>query len=85
MLAEFFCRSHKAPPKYCGVDTTVIVPTDREIRLGRKCLDLEGNVPLVKMMVPAEGSEWSCIAATPKAQPYTPPGRATCRFVAYNL
>ena len=84
-LAEFFRRYHKAPPKYRGVDTTVTVPTDREIRLARKCLDLEDNVPLVKMTVPAEGSERSYVAAAPKAQPYTPPGRATRGFVAYDL
>jgi hypothetical protein len=42
-------------------------------------------VPLVKMTVPAEGSEWLYVAAAPKAQPYTPPGCATHGFVAYDV
>ena len=37
------------------------------------------------MTVPAGDSECSYVAPTPKAQPYTPPGRATRGFVAYDL
>src|ERR1700722_12537750 len=86
-LAEFFRRYHKAGPEFRGVDTTVMVPTDREICLVRQCLDLdpEENMPLVKITVPAGKSQWSYIAHAPKAEPYTPPGCATCRFVAYDL
>ena len=62
-----------------------MVPTDKEIHLVRQCLDLEENVPLMKITVPAGKSEWSYIAHAPKAKPYTPPGRATCGFVAYDL
>ena len=86
-LAEFFRRYHKAGPEVRGVDTTVMVPTDREICLARQCLDLdpEENVPLVKITVPAGKSQQLYIARTPKAKPYTPPGRATRGFVAYDL
>jgi Fungal protein kinase len=84
-LAEFFRRYHKAPPNVRGVDTTVMVPTDEEIALARDCLDLDKKLRLVKMTVPAGDSEWSYVATTPIAQPYTPPGRATRGFVAYNL
>jgi len=83
-LAEFFRRFYKAPPKLRGVDPTVTVPTD-EICLTRKCLNLKDDVTLVKMTVPANGSVRSYIAPAPKAQPYTPPGRATRGFVAYDL
>jgi len=84
-LAEFFRRYHKAPPNIRGVDPTVTVPTYKEICLTRQCLDLKDNVTLVKMTVPTGDTECSYIAPTPKAQPYTPPGRATRGFVAYDL
>jgi hypothetical protein len=83
-FVEFFCRYHKAPPKVHGVDTTVMVLTGKEITLARDCFDLDEKLPLVKMTVPAEDSEWSYVAPALKAQPYTPPGCATCRFVAYD-
>jgi hypothetical protein len=73
------------PPKLRGVDPTVMVPTDEEISLTRKCLNLKDNVTLVKMTVPTNGSVRSYIAPAPKAQPYTPPGCATRGFVAYDL
>lgn len=40
---------------------------------------------LAKMTVPISNSEWSYIIPVPKAQPYTPPGRATRGFVAWDL
>jgi len=84
-LAEFFRRYRKVGPEVNSVNTTVTVPAYEEICLARKSLDLVENVPLMKITVPAGKSEWSYIAHTPKAEPYTPPGRATCRFVAYDL
>jgi hypothetical protein len=86
-LAEFSHRYHKAGPEVRSVNTTVMAPTYEEIHLARQCLDIEENVPLVKITVPAGKSEWSYIACAPKAEPYTPPGCVTRTrgFVAYDL
>ena len=84
-LAEFFRRYHKAPAEVCGVDTTVAVPTDCEKLLAGKCLGLTEDVPFVKMTVPAPNSNLEYIIPAPIAGPYTPPGRATCGFVGYDL
>ena len=86
-LAEFFRRYHKAPPNIRGVDTTVTVPTPDEIRLARECLRFGEHTRYVKMTVPALSlkSVQSYIVAVPKAGPYTPPGRATRGFVAFDL
>ena len=37
-LVKFFHQFHKAPPKLCGVDTTITMPTPDEDRLARICL-----------------------------------------------
>ena len=73
---EFFRRYHKAPSKVRGVD---------EIQLARESLALGDDTLFVKMTVPVFNSEWSYIAPILKAQPYAPPGRATCGFIAWDL
>ena len=82
---EFFPRYHKAPSKVCGVDNTIAQPTVDEIQLARESLALGDDTLFVKMTVPVFESEWSYIAPVLRAQPYTPPGHATCVFIAWDL
>ena len=84
-IAEFFRRYHKAPSKVRGVDDTISQPTVDEIRLARESLALGDDTLFVKMTVPVFNSERSYIAPVPRAQPYTPPGRATRGFIAWDL
>jgi len=84
-LVEFFRRYHKASPKLRGVDTTVTVPTPVEAQLARECLELEEVVTLVKIAVPSPSGSLQFVTIAPTAPCYTPPGRATRGFVAYDL
>jgi len=84
-LAEFFRRYHKASPKLRGVDTTVTTPTPDEARLARICLEADEKAILVKITVPSPNSKMEYVVRAPIASHYTPPGRATRGFEAYDV
>lgn len=84
-LAEFFRRYHKASPKLRGVDTTATTPTPDEDRLARNCLEVNENAILVKITVPGLNSQMEYVVCAPIASHYTPPGRATRGFEAYDV
>ena len=85
-LAEFFRRYSEASPEMHGIDQSVMDPTLAEAVMARQALNLDNTVPLVKLTIPdTDGSPLYYIAASPRVTPYTPPGRATCGFPAYNV
>jgi hypothetical protein len=85
-LAEFFCRYSKASPEMRGKDQSVSHPTLTEATKARQALVLDDNAPLVKLAIPdTAGSPLYYIAAAPRVTPYTPPGRATRGFQAYDV
>lgn len=84
-LAEFFRRYHKASPQLRGVDTTVTTPTPVEARLARICLEADEKAVLVKITVPGPNSQMEYVVRAPIATHYTPPGRATRGFEAYDI
>jgi hypothetical protein len=84
-LLDFFRRYYEAPEDIRGVDTTVGVPSKREAKLARECLELKKDEALVKITVPGETGETHYVTRVPTAGPYTPPGRATRGFVAYDI
>jgi hypothetical protein len=85
-LAEFFRRYSKASPEMRGKDMSVMNPTLAEADSARQALSLNDTDPLVKLMVPDKNaSPLYYIAARPHVTPYTPPGRATRGFPAYDV
>lgn len=85
-LVEFFRRYSAAHSRMRGRDETVLIPTSRELRPVRRALDLDSAVPLVKVSVPGpDNSLLWFIIPTPETTPYTPPGRATRGFKAYDI
>jgi hypothetical protein len=85
-LAEFFRCFSMASPVMRGKDQSVLDPTPAEALAARQVLGLGEEVPLVKLQVPdANGSPLYFITSTPRATPYTPPGRATRGSLAYNV
>lgn len=85
-LAEFFRRYSKASPEMRGKDQSVLAPTLEEETAARRALNLDNIVSLVKLTIPnTDGSPLYYIAATPRVTPYTPPGRATRAFPAYDV
>ena len=86
LLAEFFRRYSTAPPEMCGVDQTVSVPTPAEATAAREALKLDDTTPLFKLEIPGiDGTSHYFVTSTPRATLYTPPGRATRGFQAYNI
>lgn len=84
-LAEFFRRYSQASPAMRGLDQSVTEPTPAEAAAARKSLGLDDTAPLVKLEIPKAGcSSAYFITSTPRATPYTPPGRATRVFHAYD-
>jgi hypothetical protein len=85
-LAKFFHRYSKSSPEMRGKDETVSIPTSAEQNLARKCLALDETTPLVKLSIPdASSSPLYYVVSIPHAMLYTPPGRATRGFEAYNI
>jgi hypothetical protein len=85
-LAEFFRRYSVAPDVMRGKDETVSVPSRFEKRTARKALGLDAATPLVKLSVPGpDESLRYFVVPTPETTPYTPPGRATRGFGAYDI
>lgn len=84
-LAEFFRRYSKASPAMRGKDKTASSPNREESFTARTALGLERSCPLVKLSVPtAEGTSYF-ITSAPEPTAYTPPGRATRGFKAYDI
>jgi len=84
-FVEFFRRYSVAPATMRGRDETVSVPTRYEICAARKALGLDSTIPLVKLSVPGpDSSSLDFVVPTPETTLYTPPGRATRGFGAYN-
>jgi hypothetical protein len=85
-LVEFFRRYSKASPDMRGNDQSVSDPTPTEATLARQFLELDNDTPLVKLTIPhTDGSPLYYVASTPRVTPYTPPGRATRGFPAYDI
>jgi hypothetical protein len=84
-LAEFFRRYSHASDVVRGVDETVTKPTPAQERQARDVLDIDRSIPLFKVLVPHEGGQYEFIVRAPDARPYTPPGRATRGFKAYDI
>jgi hypothetical protein len=84
-LTQFFVRYSKAPPAMRGNDESASDPTPGEALAARKALQLDKTVPLVKLLIPdADGGPRYFVTSTPEAPLYTPPGRATRGFKAYD-
>ena len=85
-LVEFFRRYSRASPAMRGMDQSVSDPTPTEAAAARRLLELDDTVPLVKLEIPRAGraSDYF-VTSTPRATPYTPPGRATRVFHAYDI
>jgi hypothetical protein len=85
-LVEFFRRYSKASPEMCGKDQSVSAVTPAEADVARQALQLDDNIPLVKLAIPvANQSSQYFITHAPRATLYTPPGRATRGFRAYDI
>jgi len=84
-LAEFFRRYSRALPRFRGIDTTVTLPNPKEVALARRWLEAVADADIIKFTVPVGNSQREYLTCTPIATPYTPPGRATRGFVAYDL
>lgn len=86
-LTEFFRRYSKASLAMRGVDTSVCVPTTKERIDARKALDWgDHDMPLFKLAIPiTKRKSHFFIVRSPIATPYTPPGRATRGFEAYDI
>jgi hypothetical protein len=86
LLADFFRRYSCAPPNMRGVDQSVSDPTPAEVAAARKSLVHDDTIPLVKLEIPVTADRTSYfIVPAPRATPYTPPGRATRVFTAYDI
>ena len=85
-LVEFFRRYSKASDAMRGIDESVSTPTTAEARVARKALNIEAHIPLLKLSVPGpHGKTQYYITAPPEPTLYTPPGRATRGFTAYDI
>jgi hypothetical protein len=85
ILTDFLFRYSKAPPAMRGKDESVSDPSFTEKAAAREALDLDETVPLVKLSIPDADNVRFFVTTTPEATPYTPPGRATRGFVAYDI
>ena len=86
LLVEFFRRYSAASPEMRGKDLSVSDPTPDEAIAARQVLALDKKVSLVKVEIPdADGRPTYFITTLPRATPYTPPGRATRTFQAYDV
>ncbi len=86
-LVEFFRRYSKASPAIRGIDVSVSLPTTLQAKLARKALQLDSSIPLVKLSIPLDigNAQHYFVVPTPSATLYTPPGRATRGFKAYDI
>jgi hypothetical protein len=83
LLTEFFSV---ASPEMCSNDQSVLNPMLSEALAAREILELDDEVPLVKLQIPgAKGSPLYFITCVPRATPYMPPGCATHGGLAYDI
>ena len=87
LLVDFFRRYSQAPPEMHGIDQSVSDPTPEEKNVARRALVLGNDIPLVKLKIPSTGgcAPRYFITTTPRAAIYSPPGRATRGFRAYDI
>ena len=87
LLAEFFRWYSKAPPGMRGIDESVL--TRGEAIAARRVLAAfqpDDKAPLIKLEIPSNGgAPRYFITPVPRATFYTPPGRATRGFHAYDI
>jgi hypothetical protein len=86
-LVEFFRRYSKASSAMRGIDASVSCPTNIQAKLARQALELDSSISLVKLSVPSDKGNTAryFVVPAPSATPYTPPGRATRGFKAYDI
>lgn len=85
-LVDFFRRYSKALPKMCGQDQSVSAVMPTEADEARRALQLDNEIPLIKLAVPVtEQLSRYFITCPPRAALYTPAGRATRGFCAYDI
>lgn len=84
-LAQFFFRYSMAPPAMRGKDQSVSDPLPTEEVAARNALGLDPNTALVKLSIPDADGVRFFVTHAPIATLYTPPGRATRGFTAYDI
>src|SRR6266436_8342280 len=85
ILAEFFSRYSMASDARHSKDESISEPSNMEKAMARQNLGYDKNVPLVKLSIPDLDGLHYFITSTPEATLYTPPGRATHGFKAYDI
>lgn len=85
LLMEFLFRYSKAPAAMRGKDTSVSIPINEELIAARDALQSKQQDSLIKLSIPDATGDRYFIAPTPKVTLYTPPGRATRGFKAYDI
>jgi len=85
-LVEFFRRYSCASPAMRGMDQSVSEPTVLEATAAKQALELDSDANLFKLEIPgADHTSNYFITPAPTASLYTPPGRGTRVFPAYNV
>lgn len=85
-LAEFFRHYSKAPAAMRGADMSVSLPTPLQAESARNALGLDTSISLAKLSIrPDRGKAQYFVVPAPSATLYTPPGRATRGFKAYDV
>jgi hypothetical protein len=86
-LVEYFCCYSKASAAMHGNDTSVSLPTVLQARSAQNALQLDPSILLVKLSIQlgVGNAQHYFVAPAPSATLYTPPGRATCGFKAYDI
>lgn len=85
ILTEFFFRYSKAPHAMRGNDESVSDPSLPEKAAAREALQLDKTVPLFRLSIPDADGFRFFITPAPETSLYTPPGRATRGFKAYDV
>jgi hypothetical protein len=85
LLIEFLYRYSKAPAAMRGKDESASDPSPEEARAARDALGLKNTIPLVKLSIPDADGVRYYVTPSPEPTLYTPPGRATRGFKAYDI
>jgi hypothetical protein len=86
LLTEFFRCYSCASPEMRGKDTSTSLHfTSAEEAAARTALGVDENNPLIRIVVPNEGSSHYFLTTHPPASAYTPLEHATCVFRAYDV
>ena len=84
-LADFFTRYSCASPEMRGHDASVSQPNHTESEAAAKTLGLPCTTEFVQLEVPEGAGIRTFVVPVPVAPAYTPPGRATRAFKAYDV